>query len=85
MINSKQDHSGLDNGLNTPWLSFGVFQITEGNDVKAAVKYAIEVGYVQVVLQWTLQHEVVTIPKPVTASQILEHAQLFDLNFPRKT
>ena len=35
----------LNNGLKMPWLGFGVFQMTDGPQVEAAVKYALQTGY----------------------------------------
>lgn len=45
MINSITDCTVLNNGLKMPWLGFGVYQITDGNEVEDAVKYALEAGY----------------------------------------
>lgn len=45
MINNIQDSTLLNNGLKMPWLGFGVFQITDGQDVEQAVRDALEVGY----------------------------------------
>lgn len=44
MIHSIDDCTFLNNGLKMPWLGFGVYQITEGNEVEEAIKYALEVG-----------------------------------------
>ena len=35
----------LNNGLEMPWLGFGVFQIDDGQTVEQAVLSALEVGY----------------------------------------
>lgn len=45
MINSMKDCTVLNNGLKMPWLGFGVYQIDDGIEVEAAVKYALENGY----------------------------------------
>ncbi|MCB9423373.1 MAG: aldo/keto reductase [Ardenticatenaceae bacterium] len=45
MINSIKDCAVLNNGLEMPWLGFGVFQIDDGQKVKQAVLSALEVGY----------------------------------------
>lgn len=45
MINSIKDCTTLNNGLEMPWLGFGVFQIEDGQQVEQAVKAALEIGY----------------------------------------
>lgn len=45
MITSINDSTILNNGLKMPWLGFGVYQIKEGHEVEAAVKYALQTGY----------------------------------------
>lgn len=45
IINSIKDCAVLNNGLEMPWLGFGVFQIDDGQKVKQAVLSALEVGY----------------------------------------
>ncbi|WP_347838410.1 aldo/keto reductase [uncultured Draconibacterium sp.] len=45
MINGITDCTTLNNGLKMPWLGFGVFQITDGNEVVSSVKEALSVGY----------------------------------------
>lgn len=35
----------LNNGLQMPWLGFGVFQMDDGHEVEQAVSKALEVGY----------------------------------------
>jgi methylglyoxal/glyoxal reductase len=45
MITSLTDSVALNNGLNMPWLGFGVFQMQEGAEVENAVKWALETGY----------------------------------------
>lgn len=45
MINSIKDCALLNNGVEMPWLGFGVFQIEDGGEVEKAVKYALDVGY----------------------------------------
>ena len=45
MLSSIKDCTLLNNGLEMPWLGFGVFQIDDGQKVKQAVLSALEVGY----------------------------------------
>ena len=45
MISSIKDCTLLNNGLEMPWLGFGVFQVNDGQEVKGAVKSALETGY----------------------------------------
>lgn len=45
MINQITDLTPLNNGIEMPWLGFGVFQIKDGQEVEQAVKIALEVGY----------------------------------------
>jgi diketogulonate reductase-like aldo/keto reductase len=45
MISSIKDCSLLNNGVKMPWLGFGVFRINDGQEVKEAVRYAVEIGY----------------------------------------
>ncbi|MBN1887296.1 MAG: aldo/keto reductase [Thermoflexales bacterium] len=45
MIRSIQDCSRLNNGLEMPWLGFGVFKVDDGQEVESAVRCALEVGY----------------------------------------
>lgn len=45
MINSISDCTVLNNGLEMPWLGFGVFQIDDGRATERAVRSALEVGY----------------------------------------
>ncbi|MFC2030904.1 aldo/keto reductase [Chloroflexota bacterium] len=45
MISSIQDCTLLNNGLEMPWLGFGVFKIDEGQAVEDAVRSALEIGY----------------------------------------
>ncbi len=44
-ISSIKDCTVLNNGLEMPWLGFGVFQVDDGQEVEQTVKYALEVGY----------------------------------------
>ena len=44
-ISSIKDCSVLSNGVKMPWLGFGVFQITDGQEVEHAVSAALEIGY----------------------------------------
>lgn len=45
MISSIKDFTLLNNGLKMPWLGFGVFKLSDGQEVEQAVSYALEVGY----------------------------------------
>jgi diketogulonate reductase-like aldo/keto reductase len=45
MINSIEDCAVLNNGLEMPWLGFGVFGLEDGQEVEHAVRYALQVGY----------------------------------------
>lgn len=45
MISSIKDCIQLNNGLEMPWLGFGVFQVSDGQEVETAVIHALEVGY----------------------------------------
>ncbi|WP_297088106.1 aldo/keto reductase [uncultured Draconibacterium sp.] len=45
MIEGITDCTILNNGLKMPWLGFGVFQISDGNEVINSVKEALKVGY----------------------------------------
>ncbi|MCF7807044.1 MAG: aldo/keto reductase [Candidatus Marinimicrobia bacterium] len=45
MINKITDKTHLNNGVDMPWLGFGVFQIKDGQPVEQAVKTALGVGY----------------------------------------
>jgi diketogulonate reductase-like aldo/keto reductase len=45
MIRNIQDCSLLNNGLEMPWLGFGVFQVHDGQEVEGAVRCALETGY----------------------------------------
>lgn len=44
-ITSITDYTTLNNGIQIPWLGFGVFKIPDGREVEQAVKWAIEAGY----------------------------------------
>jgi methylglyoxal/glyoxal reductase len=44
-MNSITDCVTLNNGVNLPWLGFGVFQIPEGQQTYEAVRAALDVGY----------------------------------------
>jgi len=50
--------------------------ITEPTIVELAAKYGKSPA--QIVLRWDLQHGVITIPKSVTESRIIENANVFD-------
>lgn len=45
MIRNISDSTLLNNGLEMPWLGFGVFLTKDGHEVEEAVKTALEVGY----------------------------------------
>jgi diketogulonate reductase-like aldo/keto reductase len=45
MIGSIKDSTRLNNGLDMPWLGFGVFKIKDGEEVENAVRQALEIGY----------------------------------------
>jgi diketogulonate reductase-like aldo/keto reductase len=45
MIKSITDCVTLNNGLEIPWLGFGVFQMGPGNETELSVRKALEVGY----------------------------------------
>ena len=45
MISSIKDCTVLNNGLEMPWLGFGVFKMSDGQEVEQAVSYALETGY----------------------------------------
>ncbi len=45
MISTLRDTTILNNGVKMPYLGFGVYQVTEGNEIENAVKFALETGY----------------------------------------
>jgi len=45
MIKQITDCAELSNGVNMPWLGFGVWQVNEGGEVERSVKAAIKAGY----------------------------------------
>ena len=45
MISSIKDCTLLNNGLKMPWLGFGVFRISDGQEVEHAVGHALDAGY----------------------------------------
>lgn len=45
MILSIKDCAVLNNGLEMPWLGFGVFKMSDGQEVEQAIRYALEAGY----------------------------------------
>ncbi len=45
MAGSIKDCTQLNNGLNMPWLGFGVFRVREGQEVEHAVRDALRLGY----------------------------------------
>jgi diketogulonate reductase-like aldo/keto reductase len=45
MISSIKDCTLLNNGLQMPWLGFGVWRIDDGQDTEHAVRSALEIGY----------------------------------------
>jgi diketogulonate reductase-like aldo/keto reductase len=44
-VNSLQDCAVLHNGVKMPWVGLGVYKVKEGDEVKSAVRTALEVGY----------------------------------------
>ncbi|ABO65887.1 MULTISPECIES: aldo/keto reductase [Geobacillus] len=44
-MNSLQDCTVLHNGVKMPWVGLGVYKVKEGEEVKGAVRTALEVGY----------------------------------------
>ncbi|WP_078578873.1 aldo/keto reductase [Salipaludibacillus agaradhaerens] len=44
-MNSLADKTVLNNGVEMPWVGLGVYKVTEGDEVKAAVKSALKIGY----------------------------------------
>lgn len=44
-IRSMRDTAVLNNGVRMPWLGLGVFQVADGDEVRNAVRWAIEAGY----------------------------------------
>ena len=45
MTSNIKDCTLLNNGVRMPWLGFGVFKISDGQEVEQAVSYALEAGY----------------------------------------
>ena len=45
MINSITATTTLNNGVEMPWLGFGVFKMQDGPEVEQSVSKALEVGY----------------------------------------
>ena len=45
MTSNIRDCTLLNNGVRMPWLGFGVFKISDGQEVEQAVSYALEAGY----------------------------------------
>lgn len=48
MITNIEDCAVLNNGVEMPWLGFGVFQIEDGHDTEKAVLEAFSAGYRQI-------------------------------------
>ena len=44
-ITSITDYTTLNNGIQMPWLGFGVFKVQDGQEVEQSVKWALEAGY----------------------------------------
>jgi len=44
-LNSLQDCAVLHNGVQMPWVGLGVYKVKEGEEVRSAVRTALEVGY----------------------------------------
>jgi diketogulonate reductase-like aldo/keto reductase len=45
MISSIKDCTVLNNGIEMPWLGFGVFKMSDGQEVEQAIHHALEAGY----------------------------------------
>lgn len=45
MIQALTDCTMLSNGVQMPWLGFGVYKVEEGEEVETSVKTALQVGY----------------------------------------
>jgi methylglyoxal/glyoxal reductase len=45
MINCIADRTKLNNGVDMPWLGFGVYGLDDGDEVVRCVKHALELGY----------------------------------------
>jgi diketogulonate reductase-like aldo/keto reductase len=45
MISSIKDCTLLNNGLEMPWLGFGVFRMSDGQETEQAIHHALEAGY----------------------------------------
>lgn len=45
MANAITDCAVLNNGVSMPWLGLGVWKVKDGEDVKRAVRWALETGY----------------------------------------
>ncbi len=45
MISSMRDCTVLNNGLEMPWLGFGVFKVPDGEVVEQAIGHALKTGY----------------------------------------
>jgi diketogulonate reductase-like aldo/keto reductase len=45
MVSSIKESTLLNNGVRMPWLGFGVFKMSDGQEVEQAVRYALETGY----------------------------------------
>ncbi|AMX84517.1 glyoxal reductase [Geobacillus subterraneus] len=44
-MNSLQDCAVLHNGVQMPWVGLGVYKVKEGEEVRSAVRTALEIGY----------------------------------------
>ncbi len=44
-LNSISDCTELNNGVKMPKLGFGVWRMSDGNEVEQSVHYALEAGY----------------------------------------
>ncbi|NNU84116.1 aldo/keto reductase [Geobacillus sp. BMUD] len=44
-MNGLQDCATLHNGVKMPWVGLGVYKVKEGEEVRSAVRTALEVGY----------------------------------------
>ncbi|KAF0996218.1 aldo/keto reductase [Geobacillus sp. TFV-3] len=44
-MNGLQDCAALHNGVKMPWVGLGVYKVKEGEEVRSAVRTALEIGY----------------------------------------
>ncbi|MEG0472472.1 MAG: aldo/keto reductase [Solibacillus sp.] len=68
----------------TAWSPLGRGNVLNDTTIQAIAKQ-YEVTPAQVILRWHLQHEVIIIPKSVTASRIKENTELFHFELSNET